>query len=321
MPSRVIRGNISRSQSLRRVSMQAELTFDRLIVAVDDFGRLDADPDTLKADLFPCRSEATPAKVSKWVAELAAEGCVQLYSVDGRELLCLTAWEKHCGKSRRAKSSKYPDPLEKIESPGDPGKSQEIPGDPPGSRESRVEKRESRVVARNPSSPPPAPASWSLVLSDILIELLRPVPGARISRGARERWAKDIERMPGEIPELGALPGLAVRGATIEAGIRWALGPENLGREFEVVVRSGSALRTKWPKLVAASRRVGRKGIQLATFDAEIDDLVAKYTSAGGLLSVVPGGPPPGGSRRAVQSGSEAVSGEAPPARTGGIAS
>ena len=59
--------------------------------------------------------------------------------------------------------------------------------------------------------------------------------------------------MPREIPEL-CVNGEPL-GEKIEVAIVWALGPENLGREYEVVIRSGRSLREKWPKLVAAARR------------------------------------------------------------------
>jgi len=44
MPSRVVRGDINASDSLSRVSLEADLTFRALLVAVDDYGRLDARP-------------------------------------------------------------------------------------------------------------------------------------------------------------------------------------------------------------------------------------------------------------------------------------
>jgi hypothetical protein len=55
VPSRVIRGEINSSDSLSRVSLGADLTFRALIVAVDDYGRIDARPAMLKAALFPVR--------------------------------------------------------------------------------------------------------------------------------------------------------------------------------------------------------------------------------------------------------------------------
>ena len=123
------------------------------------------------------------------------------------------------------------------------------------------EKKESAAdaapSARKAKSPRPDPADWSLETSDLLIELLDPVPGAVIPRGARASWAREMERLVRECPELrtnGADPATHIAGA-----IRWALGPQNLGAEYEVVIRSGRALREKWPTLRAASRRVEAK--------------------------------------------------------------
>jgi hypothetical protein len=92
------------------VSIGAELTFDRLITAVDDFGRFDARAEMLKAALFPVRADAPPELVMEWIRELANEGCVELYEVDDRSYLCLPGWEKHRGNQRRRKVSIYPDP-------------------------------------------------------------------------------------------------------------------------------------------------------------------------------------------------------------------
>ena len=126
MPSRVIRGEINASRSLARVSLAADLTFRALLVAVDDYGRGEADPLMLKAALFPRRPDVTPELVRLWVDELAREGCVQLYRVKGEEYLCFPNWEKHRGKAKRGDSSRFPDP------PADPGEF-EIPADPRGS--------------------------------------------------------------------------------------------------------------------------------------------------------------------------------------------
>lgn len=145
MPTRIMRGEINSSASLARVSLSADLTFRALIVAVDDYGRLDARPAILKAALYPLRYEVTPAKLMRWVEELAQEGCVQLYSVDGRPYLQLTGWEKHRGTSKRAVASKYPTPL----SPGDSQDIRGNPGDPPVLRLTSDE-----YVGRIAASPP-----------------------------------------------------------------------------------------------------------------------------------------------------------------------
>lgn len=130
MPSRVIRGEINSSSSLSRVSMQADLTFRALLVAVDDFGRMDARAALLKAALFPARREATPEKIEKWLAQLEKEGCVQLYEAKGKRYLALPGWETHRGHQKRGAESRFPAPPEIR---GFPGRSPEIPTSGSGS--------------------------------------------------------------------------------------------------------------------------------------------------------------------------------------------
>jgi len=128
VPSRVVRAEINESESLRRVSIGADLMFRALLVAVDDYGRLDARLTKLKSVLFPVREEVTTGDILGWIKELTTGETrppVLLYQVDGRPYLWLTGWEKHLSKQKRAKVSKYPDPPE-----GEPTPSPEIPGDP-----------------------------------------------------------------------------------------------------------------------------------------------------------------------------------------------
>lgn len=132
MAARVIRGEINRSKSLARVSLQANLTFRALLLAVDDFGRGEADPEILKADLFLRQQDVTPAMVYGWVQELDREGCLRLYQVGGVEYVCFPNWEKHRGKSKRAGTSRFPAPPERTENaiPQDPQGIRGCPGDP-----------------------------------------------------------------------------------------------------------------------------------------------------------------------------------------------
>jgi len=105
----------------------------------------------------------------------------------------------------------------------------------------------------------PAPAQWTLDLSDLLIEKVKPVPGARIPPGARARWAREIELLVRETTSLSTLDLDKPRIAEIRRGIEWAFSPANLGVEFEVVIRSGRSLREKWTKLCEAKKRTGRR--------------------------------------------------------------
>lgn len=95
MPSRVIRSEINVSRSLSRVSPFAELAFRALLLHVDDYGRCEADPLMLKAGLFARRPEFTPEMVRGWMDELAAEGCVRFYEVDGIEYLKITDMQRY----------------------------------------------------------------------------------------------------------------------------------------------------------------------------------------------------------------------------------
>jgi hypothetical protein len=142
MPSRVIRGEINASRSLARVSILADLTFRALVVAVDDYGRFEADPLMLKAALYPRRADVMPETVRGWVDELAAEGCVDIYVVDGAEYLQLTGWEEHRGAGRRASRSKYPDPKDSDESPEILGNARNAPEIPCSYRGTGSENRE-----------------------------------------------------------------------------------------------------------------------------------------------------------------------------------
>lgn len=110
MPSRVIRDDIRVSEGLSRVSMQAELAFDRLLIAVDEFGRLDARQRILKAELFACRDEVSGEDCMRWIAELEAEDAVRIYPGEKYPVLQVTNCERYRAKRNRRSESKLPAP-------------------------------------------------------------------------------------------------------------------------------------------------------------------------------------------------------------------
>ena len=128
MPARVIRAEINSSRSLSRVSLQADLIFRALIVAVDDFGRFDADLPMLKLTLFPRRPAVTEEQIAGWLAELAGQRCLVLYESDGNPYLALVNWEKYRGSWKRTKRGKYPAPPEVL--PESPRISRNLPESP-----------------------------------------------------------------------------------------------------------------------------------------------------------------------------------------------
>jgi hypothetical protein len=91
-----------------------------------------------------------------------------------------------------------------------------------------------------------------------------------IPKQARTTWAREIDELVKRAPELGSSDD---PWSHVQGGIRWALGPENLGTDYEVVIRSGRSLREKWPKLRAAAKRVETKRVpSQAEFERMIRD-------------------------------------------------
>ena len=220
MPSRIIQAQINSSESLSLVSMEAELTFDRLLTYVNKkTGRGDGRLTMLKAGLFPLRDEATEGMIFLWIDQLCAVNCVRLGCEEGRQYIELTNWGRYSSKPR----AKRAEPLLPI---------------------------------------PP----WATAVSKKLISCLGPVPGARIPERAESRWAREIELMPAEIPELEVLLGEGGESAVqerLEVAVEWVTGPDCMTsvdpqvRRYAPQVRSGRSLRTKWGQITAAAVRCG----------------------------------------------------------------
>lgn len=109
MPNRIIKDSICRSESYKALSLFQRDFFIRMIVTVDDYGRYDARPSILKAQLYPLEG-TTVATIESALKAMSTLGIVLLYSVGGRQYLQLASWQKH--QSIRAQHSKYPAPNE-----------------------------------------------------------------------------------------------------------------------------------------------------------------------------------------------------------------
>lgn len=110
MPSRIIKESIRTSDTLADVSAEAERLFWRIVVSADDFGRFEARPGIILGQSLSAFVERglTTDQVSKWLDELERFGLIIRYTVDGKEYLMLTKWDKH--QQKRAKTSKFPQP-------------------------------------------------------------------------------------------------------------------------------------------------------------------------------------------------------------------
>jgi len=106
MPTRYLKPGIRDSESIDRLSPLAEVLYYRLLVTVDDFGRFDARPSMVKSSCFPVRESMTISKCADLLAELAKNGNIQVYEVDGKPFMQVSKWDN----VPRAKESKFPAP-------------------------------------------------------------------------------------------------------------------------------------------------------------------------------------------------------------------
>jgi DnaD/phage-associated family protein len=146
MPNRILKESITTSDTLDVLSVEAERFFYRLIVVCDDFGRLDARPRIVRSKCFPLKTESqvSDADVARWTEELRRAELIIVYHVSKRPYLQMVTWLEH--QQKRAKFSKYPDPMESDGSlQADDSTCNQLQADDCNSpRETRNENRETR---------------------------------------------------------------------------------------------------------------------------------------------------------------------------------
>lgn len=78
-----------------RLTRDARLTLAGLITKMaDDEGRFIATPVAVSGAIFP-HDNLPPARVDKWLREIAAEDVIAIYRVNGGTYGCLNGWAKH----------------------------------------------------------------------------------------------------------------------------------------------------------------------------------------------------------------------------------
>ena len=112
------------------------------------------------------------------------------------------------------------------------------------------------------------PSETALRCSEFLIEQLQGVKGAVIGPKAKTAWARDIDRL---IRDSGRT------GPSIVNAIAWVLDPCRVDDQYTPVVRSGKALREKWPQIVAAMSRRSPEQSAEAEKQQQRAALEAKY--------------------------------------------
>lgn len=111
MPTRYLKQGICDSDRIDKCSPMAECLYYRLLVNVDDFGRLDARPAVVKAKCFPLKENLLHTDVYNLLQELYNCMLIQIYSHDDKKTLQITKWDN----KPRATASKYPEPPKNIE--------------------------------------------------------------------------------------------------------------------------------------------------------------------------------------------------------------
>ena len=104
MPTRYLKPGICDSSSIDSVSPEAERLYYRLLVNVDDFGRMDARLPIIKARCFPLKEEMKSSVIEKWLKELAESGLTLVYICMDEPFLQFTKWDN----KPRASESKFP---------------------------------------------------------------------------------------------------------------------------------------------------------------------------------------------------------------------
>ncbi len=109
MPDRILRAGIISSDDVNKLSWAGEVFYRRLMSVVDDFGRYDARPSVLRADLYKLRlDKVSESDVVKWMDECSKAGLVRFYDVDGKSFLEVQKFNQRL----RAMKSKYPAPAD-----------------------------------------------------------------------------------------------------------------------------------------------------------------------------------------------------------------
>lgn len=112
MPNRIIKESLCSSEKIASLSDFEFRLWVGLITQVDDAGRGDARPAIIKGRVFPFRERLSIKDIDAALQDLAAKGCVSLYTVDGKPYFLFPGWVKH--QRVRDCKPKYPEPPENL---------------------------------------------------------------------------------------------------------------------------------------------------------------------------------------------------------------
>jgi hypothetical protein len=182
----MIDGEVTRSDSLSRVSIEAGHTFFLLMTRADDYGRFDGRLKILLADLYPLREEVSLELLSVWLGELVREGLLHRYECKSRPYLHFPTWGQY-QRLRNERESKWPEPAGCCEEAEEGGTRRQLAAVGGLNREARSEKREARI--EEPGSAEPAPSA-------------SPSTSRRKTAAPQELPVEDVERVRAWIEDV-----------------------------------------------------------------------------------------------------------------------
>lgn len=109
MPTRYLKPGICDSEAIDNCSAMAETLFYRLLVNVDDFGRIDARHAVIRARCFPLKN-ISKEQVKKLLFELHENGLIILYRSNDCDYLQMNKWDN----KPRSNESKCPEPTDEC---------------------------------------------------------------------------------------------------------------------------------------------------------------------------------------------------------------
>ena len=111
MPNRILRERILTSDAVNRLSPGAEVFYRRLMSVVDDFGRYDARPVVLLADLFKLQLDrVTISDILDWLTDCINNNLVVAYTIDDKPFLVMLRFRQRT----RARESRWPNPPDDV---------------------------------------------------------------------------------------------------------------------------------------------------------------------------------------------------------------
>ncbi len=207
---------------------QAALMWPWMITAFDDWGRADASPKRLKAQVFPMMGFIHVEDVAEALMVYAAAGLIICYEVSGHSYMYIAPekwyrYQTHIrGDKRDRDDSRYPAPPARTPDP-DPQSSAQTRANARSDAQTREDARLARAPRPSPS-PSPSPSTSSdvaVALSSVVTAPKAPDDDEPAARFAQDSDAVQLAtHLRSQI--LAVLPGANVPKLTLSALQPWA---------------------------------------------------------------------------------------------------